>query len=199
MITVRPDVSEARRYLDRLEKIEICRVVGRALTRSASAAKTFSSRKLRERINLSKAVIDRGITTRRSNEVRGVASLNMNTAWFEIRWGGKPFPLRDYDARAPARKGVTYKVARRGSRKTYSRRGRKAFIIEKLGGHVFVRVTDDPPGPARARIEKVFGPSIPQFAVTRREREQLIAHVKQFFINEVIRNAKFALSKRGAS
>lgn len=198
MLTVRPDISEARRYLNRLENVEIRKVVGRALTRSAAAAKTFSSRKLRERLNLSKAVIDRGITTRRSSEVRGIASLSLNTAWFEIRWGGKPFPLRDYAAR-PTGRGVTFKVAKSGGRKLYRRRGRAAFIIEKLGGHVFVRVTDDPPGPARAKIEKVYGPSIPQFAITRREREQLIAHVKQFFVTEVIRNAKFALSKRGAS
>lgn len=196
MLTVRPDVTAAKAYLRQLEQVELRRVVGRALTRSASAAKTFSSRKLRERINLPKSIIDEAIRTRRSNEVRGIKSIDLNTAWFEIRWSGHPFALRDYAARRTNR-GVTYKVARRGSRKLYLRNGRPAFIVEKLGGHVFVRVGADPPGPRKAKIVKVFGPSVPQFAMTRREREQLVDHVTQFFVTEVIRNAKFALSKRG--
>lgn len=196
MITVRPDVTAARTYLRQLEQVELRRAVGRALTRSASAAKSFSSRKLRDRINLPKAVIDEAIRTRRSNEVRGIKSIDLSTAWFEIRWSGHPFPLRDYAARKTNR-GVTYKVARRGRRQLYMRQGRPAFIVEKLGGHVFVRVGEDPPGPRKAKIVKVFGPSIPQFAMTKREREQLVDHVTQFFVTEVIRNAKFALSRRG--
>jgi hypothetical protein len=196
MLTVRPDVTAAKAYLKQLEQVEIRRVVGRALTRSAAAAKTFSSRKLRERINLPKVLIDQAIRTRRSNEVRGIKSLDLETAWFEIRWSGHPFALRDYAAR-PTRKGVTFKVARNGPRKLYMRQGRAAFIVEKLGRQVFVRVGADPPGPRKAKIVKVFGPSIPQFAMTKREREQLIDHVTEFFVTEVIRNAKFALSRRG--
>ncbi len=198
MISVRPDVSGAKDYLKRLERVEIPRVVGRALTRSASAAKSFSSRKLRERINLPKSVIDQAIRTKRSNEVRGSASLEMSKAWFEIHWTGKPFPLRDFQARSTG-KGVSFKVSKRGKRKVYLRQGRPAFVIERLGGHVFVRVGDDPPGPRKAKIVKVYGPSIPQFAITRREREQLIEHVTKYFVTEIIRNAKFALSKRAAT
>lgn len=198
MITIKPEISGAKEYLKRLERLEIPRVVGRALTRSASAAKSFSSRKLRERINLPKSIIDQAIRTKRSNEVRGPASLELNKAWFEIHWTGKPFPLREFQAR-PTGKGVTFKVARRGKRKVYLRSGRPAFIVEKLGGHVFVRVGEDPPGPRKAKIVKVFGPSIPHFAITKREREQLIEHVTKFFVTEIIRNAKFALLKRGAT
>lgn len=197
MLTVRPDVSRAKAYLTQLENVEIRRAVGRALTRSASAAKTFSSKKLRERVNLPKSVVDQAIRTRRSSEVRGLKSIDLNTAWFEISWSGKPFALRDYQARQ-TRAGVTYKVRRRGGRKLYMRGGRTAFIVEKLGGHVFVRVGADPPGPRKAKIVKVYGPSIPQYAMTRREREQLIEHVTQFFVTEVIRNAKFALARRYA-
>lgn len=199
MIKVIGDVSGAKAYLRQLERHELPKVIGRSLTRAASAARTFSSRKLRDRINLSKSVIDKGIKTRRSNEIQTLTALGLGRAYFEIRWTGTPFPLRDYAARQTSRKGVTFKVARRGPRKAYMRGGRKAFIVAKLGGHVFVRVTDDPPGSMRARIKKVYGPSIPQFAMTKRERRELIAHVTEFYNAEVIRNTKFALSRRGTS
>jgi hypothetical protein len=195
VIKVVGDVSNAKAYLTRLQRDELPKVIGRSLTRAASAARTFSSRTLRERINLPKRVIDQGIKTRRSNEIQTLSALGLGRAFFEIRWTGTPFPLRDYAARQTVRKGVTFKVSRAGGRKTYQRQGRKAFIVAKLGGHVFVRVTDGP----HARIKKVFGPSVPQFAITKREQQALIAHVTDFYNREVIRNAKFALSKRGIS
>jgi hypothetical protein len=197
MITVKADVRSARDYLNLLERRELPRVIGRSLTRAASAAKTFSSRTLRERINLKKRVIDEAIRTRRSGEVGTITALTTHGPWFEIRWTGKPFPLRDYDARPNTRKGVTFKVSRRGARKVYRRAGRLGFIVAKLGGHVFVRVGQDPPGPKKAGIKKVYGPSIPQFALTQQERARLIEHVLDFYQREFIRNANFALQRRG--
>jgi hypothetical protein len=196
MITVTGDVSNAKEYLRRLERVDIPRVIGRSLTRTGASAKTFSSRALRARINLKKSVIDAGIQIRRSNEIQNLTALGLGRAYFEIRWSGKPFPLRDFGARSTGR-GVTFQVSRTQKRKVYSRQGRLGFIVQKLGGHVFVRVTDDPPGPVKAKIKKAFGPSIPQFAITQREQRALIAHVRDFWEREVIRNARFALQRRG--
>jgi hypothetical protein len=63
---------------------------------------------------------------------------------------GEYLSLRSFDP-YQARTGVTARVW--GERKTY----RGAFIVEKLGGHVFKRKTD-----ARLPIQKLYGPAIPR-------------------------------------
>lgn len=196
MISVTPDISGAKAYLARLERQDLPKVIGRTLTRAAAVAKTFSSRSLRSRINLKKSIIDAAIKTRRSSEIQNLTALGLGRAYFEIRWSGKPFPIRDFAARATGR-GVTFQVSRAQRRKVYRRQGRLGFIVEKLGGHVFVRVTDDPPGPMKSKLKKAFGPSIPQFAITQREQKALIAHVRDFWERELIRNARYALQRRG--
>jgi hypothetical protein len=189
-------MRQAREYLNRLETKDLPRVIGRSLTRTGASAKTFSSRSLRSRINLKKSIIDAGIKIKRGNEIQNLTALSLGRAYFEIRWSGKPFPLREFAARA-TRRGVTFQVSKSQRRKVYQRKGRLGFMVEKLGGHVFVRVTDDPPGPLKATIKKAFGPSIPQFAITKRERDALIAHVQAFWAREVIQNARFALQRSG--
>jgi len=195
MLSIKPDISGAKEYLNRLERKELPRVIGRTLTRAASAAKSFSSRKLRERINLKKAIIDAAIRTKRSSEIQNLTALGLGRAYFEIHWSGKPFPIRDFAARQ-TRRGVTFQVSRAAGRKVFKRKGRLGFIVQRLGGHVFVRVTDDPPGPLKAKIRKAIGPSIPQFAITQREQEAIIAHVRDFWEREIIRNARFAIARR---
>jgi hypothetical protein len=196
MFSIKPDISGAKAYLDRLEKRDLPRVIGRTLNRAAATAKSFSSRSLRARINLKKSVVDSAIRTKRSNEIQNLTALGLGRAYFEIQWSGKPFPIRDFAARK-GRSGVTYQVSRAQKRKVFKRKGRLGFIVEKLGGHVFVRVTDDPPGPMKAKIKKAYGPSIPQFAITQREQQALIAHVRDFWEREIIRNARFVLQQRG--
>lgn len=197
MIRVTGDARVARAYLQHLTRSELPKVIGRSLTRTGASGRTFSSRQFRKRINLKKAVIDKAIAVRRSNEIGSLSALNAGRAWVEIRWSGRPFPLRDFDARE-TRSGVTFKVAKRARRRVYMRQGRKAFIVASLGDHVFVRIGEDPPGPEKAKIKKVYGPSIPQFAATRREQRALIEHVREFWSKEVIRNAQFALRRRRA-
>lgn len=197
------DVKPARDYLDRLTKRQLPRVIGRSLTRTAASGKTFLSRRLRERLALKKAVVDKAITTRQSTEIQNITALGTTSgtravsfrAWFEIRASGDPIPLRDYSARA-TRRGVTYQVSRSGGRRTYRAKGNLAFLIQRFGGHVFARVGPDPKGPLKAPIRKIFGPSLPQAFRTKRERNALIAHCEQFWGTEVIRNARFALSRR---
>lgn len=195
MISLTLDTSGAMALLQRLETRDLPRVVGRTLTRTMNASKTATSRFLRNRIALQKRIIDQAIRTRRSNEIQNLTALQLNRAWFEIHWSGKPIPLRDYEARQTTR-GVSFRVSKLKSRRVYTRQGRKAFIVNSLGGHVFVRTGPDPAGPQRAPIKRVMGPSIPQFAVTRKEREAIIAFARQFWAVELQRNIRFALSNR---
>jgi hypothetical protein len=195
MISVRPDTSGARAYLRDLQRSEIPKVIGRTLNRTANSVKSRASRDLRTRLNLQKATIDKAISSKRSNEIQTLAALELGRAWFEIRYSGKPFPLRDYAAKQ-VRSGVSFKVTRVGRRSVYLRQGRKGFIVQKLGGNVFVRTDDDPPGKAKAKIEKVYGPSIPQFAATKRVQDQLIEYARDFWARELERNIRFAISRR---
>lgn len=190
------DIKPAKDYLNRLTKRELPRVIGRSLDRTAASGKTFLSRNLRERLALKKSVVDKSITKRRSSEIQNITALNLGRAWFEIRASGKPIPLRDYNARATAKRGVTYQVSRKAGRRSYRAKGNLAFVVERFGGHVFVRVGANPLGPRGAPIMKVFGPSLPQTFRTKRERDALIAHCKQVWATEVINNARFALSRR---
>lgn len=190
------DIRPAKDYLAVLSKRELPKVIGRSLDRTAASGRTFLSRRLRERLALKKAVVDKAISKRRSGEIQNITALNLGRAWFEIRASGDPIPLRDYNARATTRRGVTYQVSRTGGRKTYRAKGNLAFVVQKFGGHVFVRTGPNPPGPRGAPIVKVFGPSLPQAFRTQRERNALIAHCEQVWATEVIRNARFALARR---
>lgn len=189
MLTLTADTSKARAFLRDLERNEIPKVIGRTLNRTAATVKTHASREMRSRINLQKAVIDKAISSKRSNEIQNLTALGLGRAWFEIRYSGKPFGIRDFDARQVAR-GVTFKVSRVGSRKVYTRQGRKGFVVEKFGGHVFTRV-----GPGR-QIKKASGPSIPQFAATKRVQADLIKYAQEFWARELERNIRFAISRR---
>lgn len=195
MLKLTPDTSRARAYLKQLEREEIPKVIGRTLKRAAKTLKVHASREMRQRINLKKSVIDAAISTRRSNEVQNLMALALGRAWFEIRYSGKPFGIRDFAARQTSR-GVTFKVARKGRRKTYVRDGNKGFFVQRFGGHVFTRVGIDPPGSARAKIKKASGPSIPQFAATQRVQKDLIKHARDFWARELERNIRYAISKR---
>lgn len=195
MLRLTADTSKARAYLRDLERNEIPKVIGRTLNRTAATVKTHASREMRSRINLQKAVIDKAISSKRSNEIQNLTALGLGRAWFEIRYSGKPFGIRDFDARQVAR-GVTFKVSRIGRRKVYTRQGKKGFIVDRFGGHVFTRVGEDPPGPGRAPIKKASGPSIPQFAATRRVQAELIKYAQEFWARELERNIRFAIGRR---
>lgn len=195
MIKVTADTSNARRMLRDLEDREIPRVVGRTLTRTASSVRSRASREMRSRINLQKATIEKAITVRRSNDIQKIRMLELLRAWFEIRYSSKPFGIRDFDARETKR-GVTFKVSKVGTRKLYVRKGNKGFTVDRFGGHVFSRVGPDPPGPAKAKIKKATGPSIPQFAATKRVQADLIKYAQEFWARELERNIRFAISRR---
>lgn len=196
MITVKCDVRGARDYLKKLEQRDIPRVVGRTIDRTRSAVHTLVSRSLRERVNLSKKEVDENIKSRRVGDVSSLTSLKSNRVGFEIRVSGKPLPLKSFQAKQTKR-GVTFKVARRGKRKYYTRKEQNAFLIARFGNHVFVRTGADPPGPEKVNIAKVYGPSLPQFFATKRQRDEAIARAHDVWEREFKTNARFALKRRG--
>lgn len=195
MVKVSPDISGARKYLEQLQGRELPRIVGRTLARTAGAVRSQSSKILRQRVTLQKSTIDQAISTARSNEIQNLSMLTLGRAWFEVRFSGKPFPIRDFQARKIPR-GVTFRVTRTMPRKLYLRKGQKGFIVERLGGHVFVRDGVDPPGKKKAPIRKAVGPSIPQFAATRRMQAALTEFAREYWARELERNVRFAISRR---
>jgi hypothetical protein len=197
MIQIKPDMRLAQEYLNRLEKRDLPRVVGRSLDRTGKSVQSLFSRRLRERIALKKAVVDASLKTRRSGEIQNLTALSLGRAWVELRVNGKPIPLREFTARQTS-KGVTFKVAKKGGRKRYLALGQPAFIVASMGGNVFVRKGPEPPGPQTIGIRKVYGPSLPQFLLSKKEQRELIAHAAKVWPQEIERNARFALRRRGA-
>jgi len=194
MISVQPDMSAAKAYLNRLQTRDLPKVIGRSLTRTAASGKTFLSRKLRERVSLKKAVIDKAIRTRRSSEIQNLIALELGRAWFEVTMTGKPIALKDFGARS-VRRGVSYQVSKVRGRRLYTSKGQPAFIVPRLGGHVFVRKGPDPKGPQKVGIRKVYGPSLSQYFHSKRVQRELIAYCADFWAREIERNARFALSR----
>jgi hypothetical protein len=196
VIQVKPDMRQALAYLERLEKRDLPRVVGRSLDRTGASVKSLFSRRLRARFNLKKSVVDAALKIRRSGEIQNLTALRAGRAWFALQATGKPIPLRDFAARM-TRSGVTFKVARKGGRKRYMANGQPGFIVSRLGGHVFVRKGPEPPGAEKIGIRKVYGPALPQFLASRVEQKILIAHAGAVWPKEIERNASFALKRRG--
>jgi hypothetical protein len=150
------DLVAVKRYASDVQKKYIPAAAGIALKRTGTTVRNRAASRIRERLALRSAVAKGALSTQRIGN--GMTLL--------IIASGRPIPLRDYGARM-TKKGATFRVSRSGGRKVYKREGRTGFIVQSRGGHVFVRTTDDPPGPARAHIQKAYGPSVPQYFVTK--------------------------------
>lgn len=196
MFRIAPDMRRARAYLSLLEKQDIPRVIGRSLTRTGNSVKSRFSQRLRQRLALKKAVVDAGLKVRRSQEVQTLAALNLGRGWFELVVNGKPIPLRDFQARM-TRKGATFRVSPSRGRHLYMSGGQAGFIVNSIGGNVFVRKGPEPPGASKIGIRKVYGPALPQYLQSKVEQKRLIAYAQAFYAVEVERNARFALKRRG--
>jgi len=155
--SVELDLTQVKKYSSDVQKKYVPAAAGIALKRVGNSARNAAATTIRARLAIKAAIAKGALKVRRIG--------NGMTLW--IIASGKPIPLRDYDARRLSRKGVSFRVARKGARRTYQRQGRKGFILNRKGGHVFVRTEDDPPGRQKGRIKKVYGPSVPQYFVTK--------------------------------
>lgn len=164
-IRVAIDLKEVRRYADDVRKNRVPRAAGAALMKTARAVRKEADQQIRQRWALpSSAVKGTALTVERGNNRLTVA----------VVASGKPIALREYQARS-TKKGATFRVVKSGGRKRYVRQGRIGFILNRFGGHVFVRTEDDPKGKEKGRIKKVFGPSITHYFVTNVIRERMDA------------------------
>lgn len=121
------------------------RAVSRALNKTAGNVRTAASKAIRQKRSISASAVRNALAIRRSGETHLVASLVVT---------GRPISLKDYKAKQTKR-GVTVQVSP-GKRKLVQHRGNRAFIIAKIGGHVFARE-----GKTRLPVKKLFGPSLP--------------------------------------
>lgn len=144
-IDVRADVAQAIAGLKDLERDLVPKALVRALNKTADNVKVQTSRLVREKRPLPAAVVKDAIRVTRANRTHLTASVTAT---------GKPIPLREYNARQL--KGGVKVTVTKGNRAFVGPAGRRAFTVDRIGGHVFQRV-----GKGRLPIKKLFGPSIP--------------------------------------
>lgn len=156
-LNVKADLREVQKYLTAGQRQYVPQAAGTALRRVATTTRKVAQQRIRERLTITASVARKDLQIERGRTGQLIV-------W--ITASGKPIPLRDYQAR-PTKQGVTYRVSKARGRRLYQRLQRAGFIVKSKGGHVFVRTGDDPPGPAKAPIQKVYGPSLPQYFVTK--------------------------------
>lgn len=190
---VRFDLQAFKRDLDQKGRKRVDRAAGIALRKVGVSVRKVASDSIRQKLAIKAAIAKKAITIRRSG--------NKLTLFIEA--SGSPIPLREYGARQTA-KGVSYKVSKTRGRRIYENKFGKGFIVERLGGHVFARVEPEPKGvkrairsllgrSKRAKIRKIYGPSVPQYFVTRIIRQLLLAKARERWPIE------FAAAWRGLS
>lgn len=184
-LNVRLDIQQARQSLAGLER-EVNKAAARALKRVATTARKEADQEIRQRLNLKSATVKAALNI----EQVGRALV------YDIIASGKPIALKDYGARM-TRKGATFQVGKGHPRRVYKRLGRTGFIVPMLGGHVFVRTTADPPGPQKAKIQKAYGPSIPQYFVSRFVRERMLRIARERWPIEFKRELAYRVARAG--
>jgi hypothetical protein len=163
-IRVVADLREVEKYANDVRRNRVPRAAGAALQKTARSVTKTADQEIRQRWALSSAVVKKALTTERYN----------NRLMVAVVATGSPIPLRDYQARM-TKMGATFRVVKAGGRKLYKRLGNAGFIIDRFGGHVFVRIEPDPPGPRKGRIKTVYGPSITHYFVSRFIRTRMDA------------------------
>lgn len=182
-IDVRLDIARARKDFEKLGQ-QVNKAAAVALNRTATTARKEADQEIRKRLNLKSATVKGALNIEKVRKKLLV----------EIVATGRPIALRDYGART-TKKGATFQVGRGVPRRLYKRQGRTGFVVPSIGGHVFVRVGPNPPGPRDAPIRKVYGPAIPQYFVTRFVRERMTRIAKERFPIEFARELKFRASR----
>jgi hypothetical protein len=184
---VKLDIQQARKELQNDQK-EVNKGAARALQRVAITGRKVADQSIRERALLKSGVVKNALDVR--------IPYGSRTLIRDIVATGTPIPIRDWNARR-TKKGVTFAVVK-GKRKPYVRGGRPGFVVDKLGKHVFVRVTEDPPGPQKAKIAKAWGPGITHRFRTRHVQEAIDRTCRQRWPIEFDREMAFRKSKISA-
>jgi hypothetical protein len=137
-----PDIERQKKFLESLGSRRINRVNRRAISRTQTSARTEISKGVREELALKSRDVKDSISIKRPGRDDKPTG--------NVRIKAKPIALKRYGART-TRKGVTVKVKKSRGRSVVE----GGFIVESLGGHVFIRK-----GKARLPISKLWGPSV---------------------------------------
>lgn len=164
-LEIKIDAAEVQRLLSTLPEKHAKPALVRALNKTAQNVRTSASKAIREKRTISASAVRDSIKIIRASSKNLVARLHVT---------GRPISLKYYGAKMGA-KGVTVAVTKgRGNRKLVVKDGIKAFVSDKLGGHVFVRTARNRvPAPIRRAIHgskrydtrkiiQLFGPSMPR-------------------------------------
>jgi hypothetical protein len=181
MATITFDASKVIANIGRLPAAAR-RAIVRGLNKTATNVRTSASAAIRKRRALSAKVVRDAMAIRKATKERLVSSIVVT---------GSPIPLRDYKARQTKR-GVTVSVSP-GARKLVEHRGNHAFIVNKIGGHVFVRT-----GKSRLPIKKLFGPSLPSTFVQAEVRAAWTATALETMPKRLSEEVRFELSRVSA-
>lgn len=182
MSVMKFDASQVLRTLDDLPRGPARRAIVRGLNKTAANVRTSASTAIRERRALSAKVVRDAMAIRKATKDNLVSSLVVT---------GRPIPLRDYKA-SQTKRGVTVKVSP-GKRTLVSHAGNRAFIIDKIGGHVFARQ-----GKERLPVKKLYGPSLPSTFIQEQVRAAWTATAKDALPKRLAEEVRFELARLDA-
>lgn len=177
---VKLDLRQVQRFATDTQKKAIPAAASRALNKTLANVRTVASKEIREERALSAKVTKDALTIERATRQKLYGALVAS---------GRPIPLSKYQARQ-GKRGVTVKVSP-GGRKTVIHAGNKAFIVGKIGGHVFARETK-----SRLPIKKLYGPSIPSTFIKDKVINALKIAAGENWVKRFAEEMKFELSKR---
>lgn len=182
------DIDAARQSLGLLQS-DVNKGAARALDRVATTVRKDAANEIKNRLKLGASAIKAKLDVTRPYGGQRLIR--------DIVASGKPIPLRDYSARSTQR-GATYQVSVSKGRRVYRNKFGAGFMIPRLGNNVFVRVGPNPKGKKSAPIRKVYGPSIPQYFVTRFVRERMLATSADRWGIEFNREMQYRISQARA-
>lgn len=152
----------------------------RALNKAAENVRVAASKAIREKRSLSAKTVRDAFSLDRANPSKLVATIKVT---------GKPVPLKEYKARQAKRLGVSVMVTP-GARKRINYNGNKAFISDRMGGHVFARE-----GKERLPIKQLFGPSLPSTMLNAEVRKAWEATAQDAMIKRTTEEVGHELRK----
>jgi hypothetical protein len=158
------------------------RAISRGLNKTAANVRTAASVAIRAKRSLSASTVRKALAIKQANPNHLVATLSVT---------GRPIPLKEYKANQTKR-GVTVKVTP-GKPKLVGHRGNRAFIIAKIGGHVFARE-----GKGRLPVKKLYGPSLPATFLQEEVRRAWTTAAQDALPKRLSEEIKFEFAKLAA-
>ena len=179
MAVITFDVSQVLKNIGEIPRGPARRAIIRGLNKTATNVRTSASSAIRKKRALSAKVVRDAMAIRRANAQRLTSSIVVT---------GRPIPLRDYKANQTKR-GVTVLVTP-GKRTLVQHRGNRAFVIDKLSGHVFARE-----GKGRLPVKKLYCPSLPSTFLQQEVRAAWTSTARDAMPKRLAEEMRYELSR----